>query len=80
MNDYSSENVAVLVEREKASSAIGFLRLALLNPTATFVKNYVFRLGFLDGIPGLIYHLNHSVYVHWKYVKAWEARKRPEKS
>ena len=79
MNDYSSENVAVLVEREKASSAIGFLRLALLNPTATFVKNYIFRLGFLDGIPGLIYHLNHSVYVHWKYVKAWEARKRPKK-
>jgi glycosyltransferase involved in cell wall biosynthesis len=74
MNDYSSENVAVLVERGKAQSALGFVRLALLNPAVTFVKNYIFRLGFLDGIPGLIYHLNHSAYVHWKYVKAWEAR------
>src|SRR5579875_1041217 len=78
MNDYSSENVAVLVERGKASSLPGFLRLALLNPMATFIKNYFFRLGFLDGVAGLIYHINHSVYVHWKYVKAWEAGKRPK--
>jgi glycosyltransferase involved in cell wall biosynthesis len=76
MNDYSSENVAVLVERAKAATLPGFLWLALLNPAATFIKNYVFRLGFLDGVPGLIYHLNHSVYIHWKYVKAWEARKQ----
>lgn len=76
MNDYSSENVAVLVERGKAASTLGFICLALLNPAATFVKNYFFRLGFLDGIPGLIYHLNHSVYVHWKYVKAWNAHRK----
>jgi glycosyltransferase involved in cell wall biosynthesis len=80
MNDYSSENVAVLVERGKARTTAGFIRLALLNPIVTFIKNYFFRLGFLDGIPGLIYHINHSVYVHWKYVKAWEARKKSEKS
>ncbi len=47
-----------------------------MNPVATFIKNYFLRLGFLDGIPGLMYHLNHSVYVHWKYVKAWEGRRR----
>lgn len=76
MNDYSSENVEVLVERGKAATLPGFFWLALLNPVATFLKNYVFRLGFLDGIAGLIYHLNHSVYIHWKYVKAWEGRKR----
>lgn len=75
MNDYSSKNAASLVERGKAASLPGFFWLALLNPAATFVKNYFFRLGFLDGVPGLIYHLNHSVYVHWKYVKAWEGRK-----
>jgi len=75
MDDYSSMSAAMLAERGKAGSTLGFLRLALLNPTATFVKNYFFRLGFLDGLPGLVYHINHSVYVHWKYVKAWEARK-----
>ena len=78
MDDYSSMSAAKLAERGKAGSTPGFLRLALLNPTATFVKNYFFRLGFLDGLPGLVYHINHSVYVHWKYVKAWEARKKRE--
>ena len=43
-----------------------------LNPAATFVYNYFFRLGFLDGREGLLLHLYHSVYVSWKYSKAWE--------
>jgi glycosyltransferase involved in cell wall biosynthesis len=76
MNDYSSKSAAALMERGKAGSTAGFVWLALLNPVATFVKNYFFRLGFFDGIPGLIYHINHSVYIHWKYVKAWEGRKK----
>jgi hypothetical protein len=44
----------------------------VLNPFATFVYNYFFRLGFLDGREGLLLHLYHSVYVSWKYAKAWE--------
>lgn len=76
MNDYSSAGAAALAARGKAARLPGFFALALLNPAATFVKNYFFRLGFLDGVPGLIYHLNHSAYVHWKYVKAWEARRK----
>jgi glycosyltransferase involved in cell wall biosynthesis len=43
-----------------------------VNPAATFVYNYFFRLGFLDGREGLLLHLYHSVYVSWKYAKAWE--------
>ena len=43
-----------------------------LNPLATFLYNYLFRLGFLDGREGLLLHLYHSVYVSWKYAKAWE--------
>jgi hypothetical protein len=45
---------------------------AVLNPAATFVYNYIFRLGFLDGRAGLLQHLNHSIYIHWKYAKARE--------
>jgi glycosyltransferase involved in cell wall biosynthesis len=44
----------------------------VLNPLGTFVYNYFFRLGFLDGREGLLLHLYHSVYVSWKYAKAWE--------
>ena len=76
MNDYSSENVYALVNKGKAKSTPAMLWLAVVNPVATFVKNYLFRLGFLDGVEGLIYHVNHSVYIHWKYVKAWDAQKR----
>jgi len=43
-----------------------------VRPQLTFFYNYVLRLGFLDGREGLLLHSNHSVYVHWKYAKAWQ--------
>ncbi|HKW25860.1 MAG TPA: glycosyltransferase family 2 protein [Terriglobales bacterium] len=48
----------------------------VLRPFATFIYNYFFRLGFLDGREGLLLHLYHAVYVSWKYAKAWELKKR----
>ncbi len=52
----------------------------LVNPAATFIYNYAFRLGFLDGREGLLFHLYHSVYVSLKYAKAWElSRERQRK-
>ena len=72
MNRYSSEIAELLHKRGKDSRALlPFIWNAVLNPTATFVYNYFFRLGFLDGREGLILHINHSVYIHWKYIKAW---------
>jgi hypothetical protein len=47
----------------------------LLRPLATFIYNYFFRLGFLDGREGLLLHLYHAVYVSWKYAKAWELKR-----
>lgn len=78
MNGYSSDGAAMLASRKQTrSSALGFFAFALMNPLLTFIKNYIFRLGFLDGRQGLVLHLNHSVYVHWKYVKAWETTLHP---
>ena len=72
MNRYSSEIAQLLHKRGKDSRALfPFIWNAVLNPMATFVYNYFFRLGFLDGREGLILHINHSVYIHWKYIKAW---------
>jgi hypothetical protein len=51
---------------------ISFVWNIVLNPLATFAYNYFLRLGFLDGREGLLLHLYHSVYVSWKYAKAWE--------
>lgn len=72
MERYSSEIGRLLHERGKDSrSVVAFLWNAVLNPGATFLYNYFLRLGFLDGREGLILHVNHSVYIHWKYIKAW---------
>jgi glycosyltransferase involved in cell wall biosynthesis len=76
MNRYSSTGAQLLAEKGRCSrSWPAFVWNALLNPTATFIYNYLFRLGFLDGREGLVQHLNHSVYIHWKFVKAWQMRR-----
>lgn len=75
MNRYSSEAALMLVRSGRAGRSLtGFVWNAVLNPAATFVYNYIFRMGFLDGREGLVQHLNHSVYIHWKFVKAWRAK------
>ena len=77
MQRYSTEMGRLAVTRGKTSqSPPAFLWNVVLNPVATFVYNYFLRLGFLDGREGLLLHLYHSVYVSWKYAKAWEQERR----
>jgi len=72
MNRYSSEIARLLHKKGRDSQSLpAFLWNAVLNPTAVFIYNYFLRLGFLDGREGLILHINHSVYIHWKFIKAW---------
>ena len=47
-----------------------------LRPLIFFKWNYFFRLGFLDGREGFLFHLYHALYVSWKYAKAWELTRR----
>lgn len=73
MNRYSAAAARQLVAEGRAPRSLAALcAQAVLNPIATFVYNYGVRGGFLDGRAGLLQHLNHSAYIHWKYVKAWE--------
>jgi len=70
MNRYSSLGAEMVAEKR---GRVGFSVVNIvLRPLATFIYNYFFRLGFLDGREGLLLHLYHSVYVSWKYAKAWE--------
>jgi glycosyltransferase involved in cell wall biosynthesis len=69
MNRYSSLGAEMAVaQRSRGFSTIDIV----VRPWATFVYNYFFRLGFLDGREGLLLHLYHATYVSWKYAKAWE--------
>jgi glycosyltransferase involved in cell wall biosynthesis len=49
----------------------GFFDL-LVHPPAAFVRNYVLRGGFRDGIPGLIVSAMNARYVGLKFAKLWE--------
>ena len=47
----------------------------LLSPVVRFFKFYVFRLGFLDGLPGLLHISIGCMNSYMKYAKLIELRK-----
>jgi glycosyltransferase involved in cell wall biosynthesis len=69
MNKYSS--LGAEVEIEKGRRGFSLINI-VLRPWLTFIYNYFFRLGFLDGKEGLLLHMYHAIYVSWKYAKVWE--------
>ena len=76
MNRYSSvwnRVPGAVVPRKFSLNAI------VLRPWATFIYNYIIRLGFLDGREGLLLHMYHAGYVSWKYAKAWEMGREQKK-
>lgn len=76
MNSYSSSGAEVAIAKGKRG--FSFLDI-VVRPKLTFIYNYFFRLGFLDGHEGFLLNAYHAVYVSWKYAKAWElSRKNPQ--
>jgi len=75
MNRYSTLGAEMVVAR--GYRGLAFVDI-LIRPIATFIYNYFFRLGFLDGREGLLLHVYHSIYVCWKYAKVWELNKSRE--
>lgn len=76
MNRYSSLGAEMVVAKGKLR--FSFINI-VLRPAFTFIYNYFFRLGFLDGREGLLLHLYHAVYVSWKYAKAWELSRNSDR-
>ena len=48
----------------------------LVHPPAAFVRNYLLRRGFTDGMPGFLVSSLNSYYVFMKLVKLWELQHR----
>ena len=67
-NDYTTLAAKDLAGRGRKAS----LSDLLLRPLFIFIKMYIFRLGFLDGLHGLILAFFSSSYVFTKYCKLWE--------
>jgi glycosyltransferase involved in cell wall biosynthesis len=71
MNRYSTLGAEMVVAKSNGRVRFSVSNI-VLRPLFTFLYNYFFRLGLLDGREGLLLHLYHAVYVSWKYAKAWE--------
>ncbi len=46
----------------------------LLKPPAKFMETYLYKLGFLDGVPGFVISVLSSYYVFLRYAKLWELK------
>ena len=58
-------------QMREAGRHAGFLRLAG-HPPLAFLRNYIARGGFRDGVPGLIISGLNAYYVFLKFAKLWE--------
>ena len=57
---------------QKPPAGSGFVLAGVGHALGKFLECYVWKLGVLDGIPGLIIAMNSSWYVFLKHAKAWE--------
>ena len=64
---YTTEGAKVLYRKNKQSSIIKLL----FSPIWRFTHMYFIRLGFLDGLPGLLICILSAFYVFTKYFKLW---------
>jgi (heptosyl)LPS beta-1,4-glucosyltransferase len=48
----------------------------VVNPILTFLKIYILKKGFLNGVHGLIYSCFVAMYTFVKYAKLWELRQK----
>jgi len=50
----------------------GYVALGVLHAVGKFLECAVWKLGLLDGVPGLIIAVNSAFYVFLKHAKSWE--------
>ncbi|MAI77473.1 MAG: glycosyl transferase [Deltaproteobacteria bacterium] len=86
MEHYSYRNLADQIERIQAFSREAAQALfesgrrtrwwdLCLRPPARFIRAYVLRRGFLDGVPGFIIAVATAFHVFLKYAKLWEIQR-----
>lgn len=56
------------------------LRHLIINPISRFIKFFIIKKGFLEGIEGFLVAVNEAHYVFLKYAKIWELQKNSKKN
>ncbi len=69
MEAYSNISVKEMIKQGRKFSLFGLL----FRPFWRFIRGYFIKMGFLDGLPGLVIAMSTSYYVFLKYSKLWEA-------
>ena len=82
---YTYNSIAEFIQRSDRYSSLAAKELErkgfnsgpfdlIVRPAFTFTKMFFLRLGFLDGIHGLILAVLYGYYTFLKYAKVWEMR------
>jgi glycosyltransferase involved in cell wall biosynthesis len=58
---------------ERGSAGKWFVPAGVIHAFGKFAECYLWKSGFLDGIPGLIIAMNSAWYIFLKHAKAWES-------
>lgn len=77
INNYSEIAAREMGKNEKK---VNFLIHILLNPPFTFIKQYFFQLGFLDGFYGFVICVLSALSKYLKYTKIWQLRRERSSS
>ena len=72
-NKYSSLGAQ---EQKHQGRQFSLLKL-IFKPAIKFIETYIFKLGFLDGLPGFIIAVRAGYSVHLKMAKLYELEKKP---
>ena len=76
MNRYTTLAAAQMLAEGRHASWVDLIG----QPPLVFWRNYLWRQGFRDGLPGLIVSLMNSYYVFCKYAKLWEQQTEQERA
>jgi (heptosyl)LPS beta-1,4-glucosyltransferase len=71
MNRYTSLAARQMFEQGRRA---GVLDLTV-HPPAAFLRNYVLKRGFMDGLPGFVVSAMNAHYVFLKFAKLWELQR-----
>ena len=85
---YSHADISAFLRKVDYQSSLAATRLAeegrgahawelVVHPVGNFLRNYVVRQGFRDGVPGLIYALLMALHPFLARAKRWERAQRP---
>ena len=65
--------------RQQISRGSWFVIAGVFHAFGKFLECYLWKLGFLDGIAGLVIAMNSAWYIFLKHAKSWEAGLRERK-